>query len=84
MNILKFSERFPDESSCLSYFKEKRIKEGVICKRCACSDQYWFHSKNKFQCKGCDIRTSLKSGTVMEKSNLSLMYIPIHLDHLFR
>lgn len=72
MNILKFTERFPDESSCIDYFKEKRIKEGVICKRCKCSDLYWLHSKNMFQCMGCCFRTSLKSGTVMENSNLSL------------
>lgn len=72
MNNLKFYERFPDESSCIDYFKEKRIQEGVICKRCRCSDHYWLHSKNMFQCMGCGFRTSLKSGTVMENSNLSL------------
>ncbi len=72
MNILKFAERFPDESSCLAYFQEKRVKEGVICKNCSCSDHYWLHSKNMFQCKGCEFRTSIKSGTMMENSNLSL------------
>lgn len=72
MNILKFNERFPDESSCIEYFKEKRIKEGVICKKCKGDDHYWLHSKNIFQCKVCGFRTSLKSGTVMENSNLSL------------
>lgn len=72
MNILKFAERFPDESSCIAYFQEKRVKEGVICKKCSCYDHYWLHSKNMFQCKGCEFRTSIKSGTVMENSNLSL------------
>ena len=72
MNILKFAERFPDESSCIDFFKEKRLNEGVICKKCNCSDHYWLHSKKMFQCKGCGFRTSLKSGTVMENSNLPL------------
>lgn len=72
MNILKFNERFPDEDSCIGYFKDKRIREGVICKKCKGSDHYWLHSKNMFQCKGCGFRTSLKSGTVMENSNLTL------------
>jgi len=72
MNILKFNERFPDEDSCIEYFKDKRIREGVICKKCKGSDHYWLHSKYMFQCKACGFRTSLKSGTVMENSNLTL------------
>ncbi len=72
MNILKFAERFPDEASCVAYFQAKRTKEGVICKNCSSSDHYWLHSKHMFQCKGCAFRTSIKSGTVMENSNLSL------------
>jgi hypothetical protein len=72
MNILQFNERFPDEESCVEYFKQRRIKEGVFCKSCSCKEHYWLHTKNMFQCKSCDFRTSLKSGTVMENSNLSL------------
>ena len=72
MNILKFEERFPNEESCILFFKSKREKEGVICKKCAGKDQYWLANKNMFQCKKCAFRTSLKSGTVMENSNLTL------------
>lgn len=72
MNILKFEARFPDEESCLVFFKAKREKEGVICKKCRGKEHYWLHSKCIFQCKNCEFRTSLKSGTVMENSNLTL------------
>ena len=72
MNILKFNERFPDEESCVEYFKLKRMKEGVICKKCKGMEHYWLSTKCMFQCKGCSFRTSIKSGTVMECSNLSL------------
>lgn len=72
MNILKFNERFPDEESCVEYFKLKRMKEGVICKKCKGMEHYWLSTKYMFQCKGCSFRTSIKSGTVMECSNLSL------------
>lgn len=72
MNILKFEARFPDEESCILFFKASREKEGVICKACKGKDHYWLHSKNMFQCKSCGFRTSLKSGTVMENSNLTL------------
>lgn len=72
MNILKFEQRFPDEESCILFFKAKREQEGVICKKCMNKEHYWLHSKNMFQCKNCEFRTSLKSGTVMENSNLTL------------
>lgn len=72
MNILKFNERFPDEESCEEFFKAKRIKEGVICKKCRGKEHYWLNTKSMFQCKSCSFRTSLKCGTVMENSNLSL------------
>jgi hypothetical protein len=74
MNILKFEERFPDEESCIIYFKAKREHEGVVCKKCKEKDHYWLHSKYMFQCKTCEFRTSLKSGTVMENSNLTLRH----------
>lgn len=72
MNILKFNEKFPDEQTCIDFFKEKRLKEGVKCKKCKGTDHYWLSTKNMFQCKKCCFRTSLKSGTVMQNSNLTL------------
>lgn len=72
MNILKFNERFPDEQTCINFFKEKRLEEGVECKKCKGTDHYWLSNKNMFQCKNCGFRTSLKSGTVMQNSNLTL------------
>jgi hypothetical protein len=72
MNILVFSERFPDEHSCEEYFRERRLKEGVVCKRCGGKSHYWLSSKSMFQCRSCCFRTSLKSGTVMENSKLGL------------
>lgn len=30
MNILNFNEKFPDEQSCVEFFKQKRLKEGVL------------------------------------------------------
>ncbi len=41
MNILHFNERFHDEDSCVEYFKEKRIREGVIGKNCKGKEYYW-------------------------------------------
>lgn len=72
MNLLKFYERFPDEESCVEYFRARRAEQGVVCKSCGAFSHYWLANKKMFQCSKCGFRTSLKSGTVMESSNLPL------------
>ncbi|MDN3667758.1 IS1595 family transposase [Echinicola jeungdonensis] len=72
MNIINFINRFPDESSCIKFIREQRTKSGIICKRCSCNRHYWLENKKSFQCASCGFRTSIKSGTVMENSNLPI------------
>ncbi len=81
MNLIEFSERYPDESSCQNAFKELREKEGIICKKCGGTSHYWKSDKMSFECKKCKFRTSLRSGTVMEHSRLPFRYwlLAIHL-----
>jgi len=73
MNIFSFGVQFTDEKSCRLHFKEQRDKQGVICKRCQGTDHYWLINKWSYQCKSCNSRTSLRSGTIMESSKLSFM-----------
>lgn len=73
MNIFSFGVHFTDEKSCRLHFKEQRDKQGVICKRCQGIDHYWLINKWSYQCKSCNSRTSLRSGTIMESSKLSFM-----------
>ena len=70
MNIINFINRFPDEASCIEFIKEQRIQQGIICKKCSGCKHYWLENKRCFQCSFCGFRTSIKSGTVMESSNL--------------
>ena len=72
MNILDFFEKFKDEKTCKEYLRDLRMKEGVVCKHCGSKKHYWLASKWQFQCSSCSFRTTLKSGTVMENSNLSV------------
>lgn len=72
MNILKFVEQFPDERSCRIDFKLKREEQGVICKKCSSTQHYWLKNKWQWQCKGCSFRTTIRSGTIMENSNLPI------------
>jgi len=81
MNLIAFSERYPDEIICQKAFKDLRDKEEVICKKCGGTSHYWKSDKMSFECKKCKFRTSLRSGTVMEHSRLPFRYwlLAIHL-----
>jgi len=71
MKLIDFSKQFPDEQSCRDYFREQRQKEGITCKNCKGTTHYWMKTIEQFQCKKCRTRTTLRSGTVMDSSNLS-------------
>ncbi len=72
MNILDFFEKFKDEKACKEYLRDLRMKEGVVCKHYGSRKHYWLVSKWQIQGSSCSFRTTLKSGTVMENSNLSI------------
>jgi transposase-like protein len=81
MNLINFIEQFPDEESCRLKFKEFRDKEGVVCRHCGSTSHYWLRTVEQYQCKACKTRTTLRSGTVMQASNLPFRYwfIAMHL-----
>lgn len=81
MKILDFVTTYPDEASCKEKYRLTREHEGVICKKCENTTHYWKKDKECFECKKCGFRTSLRSGTVMENSNLPLRdwFMVIHL-----
>jgi hypothetical protein len=70
VNIINFTEHFPDEHSCKEHFIGVREKEGIKCKKCGCTKHYWLKAKYQWQCSSCRFRTTLRSGTMMENSNL--------------
>lgn len=72
MNILRFVEEFPDERSCRAHFRNARESEGIKCKKCGCKKHYWLKAKEQWQCSSCNFRTTLRSGTIMEGSNLKV------------
>ena len=73
MNIFSFSAHFTSESDCRNHFKSERDKVGVICTTCGNTTHYWIKSCWSYECKKCRHRTSLRSGTVMQSSNLSFL-----------
>lgn len=70
MNIIKFIEEFPTEESCRSHFRVQRETEGICCKKCNGIKHWWLKNKEQWKCSGCGFRTTLRSGTIMQSSNL--------------
>ena len=74
MKLLEFNTHFPDEESCKKTFKEYRLREGIICRKCGGTHHYWKKKREQWECKKCKHRTTLKSGTVMQSSKLPFRY----------
>ncbi len=72
MNLFSFSAHFGTEDDCRNHFKSERDKIGLTCK-CGSTEHFWIKSRLSYECKKCRSRTSLKSGTIMENSNLSFL-----------
>jgi len=73
MNLFTFTAHFSSEEACRGHFKEQRDKQGVVCKKCSNTTHYWKKDKECYECKSCHFRTSLRSGTIMENSNLPFL-----------
>ena len=65
-----FVTKYSDEMSCKTFFRDLRMKHGVVCKKCGCKKHHWLEKKWQFQCSNCGFRTTLRSGTIMENSRL--------------
>lgn len=73
MNIFSFTAHFDSEEACRNHFKGERDKLGVSCKKCGHAEHYWIKSQWSYECKKCRSRTSLRSGTIMQSSNLPFL-----------
>ena len=72
MNIIQFTRDFPDESACRAHFRAAREREGIVCKKCGNKKHWWLKNKDQWKCSECDFRTTIRSGTFMQGSNLGL------------
>lgn len=72
MNIFSFGLEFSSEEDCVKHFKNERDKIGISCK-CGKTDFFWIKSRLSSECKSCNKRITLRSGTIMENSNLSFL-----------
>jgi hypothetical protein len=73
MDIFSFTAHFGSEADCRLHFKDQRDKLGVVCNRCGDREHFWIKRIWSYECKKCHFRTSLRSGTIMQSSNLSFL-----------
>lgn len=70
MDIGNFFTEYATEVSCKAFFKHKKEQAGLVCSNCGSLIHYWIDKESRWKCQGCGKSMSLKTGTVMENSNL--------------
>lgn len=72
MTFEQFIKLIPNESKAVEFWRFQREKEGILCKNCGSNEHYWLSPKRQWQCKTCRFRTGIRSGSVMQDSNLKV------------
>lgn len=67
----EFNLWFPDDDVCRDYLEWLRWPEGFVCAKCG-NEGGWRGSDGKWNCAGCKTRTSVRAGTVLERSKVPL------------
>lgn len=82
MLLKDFFQIFPDEESCIDYFRQIREDVGITCSKCGYTAHKWLDGRKAFLCKTCGYRTPLTKGTVMERSHIPLYdwFFTAHID----
>ncbi len=72
MSIPEFYARFPDEETCREFIIEERWNGKPVCPQCGHEKAYEISGGMGYKCSGCKERFSVRTGTIMENSRLSL------------
>jgi hypothetical protein len=70
--IVKFQERFPDETACLEYLAASRWPEGYRCPTCGGEHAWVLERRHLWECTCCHHQTSITAGTVMHGTRTPL------------
>lgn len=80
MELQSYIEKYNDEDICIEKLKNMRLQCGLVCHKCSHERHSFRKIDLKFQCKNCGNRISLRSGTIMENSNLPIKYWMICIE----
>lgn len=74
MQLFEFVKQYPDEASCKALFHLSREKNGITCRKCNSIQHHWMPKTERYRCLSCGFQTTLRSGTLLEASNLPYRY----------
>ena len=71
--LLYFMEKFPTEQSCREHLEKIRWNNKPVCPHCGNSQKIYRYSDGKlFKCSECGKRFQVTTGTIYQKSKISL------------
>jgi transposase-like protein len=72
-SLIDFQRLFPDDAACAAYLAAQRWPEGFCCPACGHDAAWALRAKPwTYECRGCRRQTSVKAGTILHGSKLSL------------
>lgn len=69
--FLQFQDWFSTEEKCLDYLAQLRWPDGFVCPKCGSSTS-WRTSDRLWMCTTCSRRTSVTSGTILDRTRTPL------------
>ena len=75
ISLFELAEMFPDEPTSTKWFERHRWPNGVCCPRCGATEHIGRPKGQKpmpYRCRACREYFSVRTGTVMERSKISL------------
>ncbi len=71
-STFEFFDRFPDEDSAREYLINARWPDGIMCVHCGHDEVWRIRDGKLFTCKGCRKQFTVRLGTVLEDSAISI------------
>lgn len=71
-SAMDFFNRFPDEDAARAYLESARWANGIECVHCGHNEVWKIRNGKLYTCKACRKQFSIRTGTVMEDSKISL------------
>lgn len=72
-SIIDFMQMFPDDKACKAHFAKIRWNGEPVCPVCASKNVYERKQGHNYVCRECRRNFTVKTGTIFEQSNLSML-----------
>jgi transposase-like protein len=73
ISTFQLFNKYPDESSAITYFEKRLWPSGPMCPTCRKTERITKRKDGFYACKDCLLRFTVRTGTIFERS-----HIPLH------